>query len=76
MLHYISFFIFLLQCMIMLINGLTLQLYGDPREMDEIYSGPRADPGFSFRGAQKVMCQHAHYEHGTELIFGRGPGPA
>ena len=26
-------------------------------------------------GAQKVMCQHAHYERGTELTFGRGPGP-
>ena len=38
------------------------------------YAG--ADPGFSFRGAHKVMCQHAHYEHGTELTFGRGPGPA
>ena len=26
-----------------------------------------ADPGFSFRGgAQKVMCQQAHYERGTE----------
>ena len=21
------------------------------------------------------MCPHAHYEHGTELTFGRGPGP-
>ena len=27
-------------------------------------------------GAQQVMCQHAHYERGTELTFGRGPGPA
>ena len=27
-------------------------------------------------GAQKIMCPHAHYEHGTELTFGRGPGPA
>ena len=26
-------------------------------------------------GAQKVLCQHAHYERGTELTFGRGPGP-
>ena len=26
-------------------------------------------------GAQKVMCQHAHYELETELAFGRGPGP-
>ena len=26
-------------------------------------------------GAQKVMCQHAHYdERETELTFGRGPG--
>ena len=46
-----------------------------------------ADPGFSFRvggggggggggGVQKIMCQHAHYERGTELTFGRGQGPA
>ena len=21
-----------------------------------------ADPGFSFRGAPKIMCQHGHYE--------------
>ena len=21
------------------------------------------------------MCQHAHYERGTELTVGRGPGP-
>ena len=36
-----------------------------------------ADPRFSFRGgAQQVMCQHAHYEHRTELTFGRGQGPA
>ena len=27
-------------------------------------------------GVQKVMCQHAHYKRGTELTFGRGPGPA
>ena len=27
-------------------------------------------------GAQKVMYQHAHYERGTELTFGRGPGLA
>ena len=27
-------------------------------------------------GAQKVMCQHAHYERGTELTFGRDTGPA
>ena len=27
-------------------------------------------------GAQKVVCQHAHYERRTELTFGRGPGPA
>ena len=41
----------------------------------------RADPGFSWRGgggggAQKVMCPHAHYERGTELTFGQGPGPS
>ena len=35
-----------------------------------------ADLGVSFRGAQKIMCLHAHYERGTELTFGRGPGPA
>ena len=28
-----------------------------------------------YLGAQKVMCQHAHYERGTVLTFGRG-GPA
>ena len=27
-------------------------------------------------GAQKIMCPHEHYERGTELTFGRGPGPA
>ena len=27
-------------------------------------------------GGGNVMCQHAHYERGTELTFGRGPGPA
>ena len=32
-------------------------------------------------GAQKIMCPHAHYEHGTELTLGIGvqgplkPGP-
>ena len=33
-----------------------------------------ADPGFSFRGggAQKVMCQQAHYERGTEPQGGGG----
>ena len=30
-----------------------------------------ADPGFSFRGAQKIMCPHAHYERGTKLTFGK-----
>ena len=30
---------------------------------------------FHLGGVQKVMCQHAHYERGTELAFGRGPGP-
>ena len=38
-----------------------------------------ADPGFSYGGgggAQKIMCPHTHYERGTELTFGRGPGPA
>ena len=43
-------------------------------------SSPGADPGFSFRGGgggrQKILCPHAHYERGTELTFGRGPGPA
>ena len=28
---------------------------------------------FHLEGAQKIMCPHAHYEHGTELTFGRGP---
>ena len=28
---------------------------------------PGADPGFSFRGAQKIMFPHALYERGTEL---------
>ena len=31
---------------------------------------------FHLGGAQKIMCQHAHYERRTELTFGRGPGPA
>ena len=34
---------------------------------------PGVDPGFSFGGAQKVVCQHSHYVRGTELTFGRGP---
>ena len=40
--------------------------------------GPGADPGFSFRGGghKKIMCPHAHCERGTELTFGRCPGPA
>ena len=36
----------------------------------------RADPGFSLGGGAKIMCAHAHYERGTELTSGRGPGPA
>ena len=32
-----------------------------------------ADPGFSWGGAQKIMCPHAHYERKTELTFGMGP---
>ena len=39
-----------------------------------------ADPGFSYGGGggggAKIMCPHAHYERGTELTFGRGPGTA
>ena len=40
-----------------------------------------ADPGISFGrggggGAKQIMCLHEHYERGTELTFGRGPGPA
>ena len=33
---------------------------------------------FHLRGAQKIMCPHAHYDYvrGTELTYGRGPGPA
>ena len=31
---------------------------------------------FHLGGAQKIMCPHEHYERGTELSFGRGPGPA
>ena len=31
---------------------------------------------FIYIGGAKIMCPHAHYEHGTELTFGRGPGPA
>ena len=26
-------------------------------------------------GGAKGLCQHAHNERGTELTFGRGPGP-
>ena len=26
-------------------------------------------------GARNSLCQHAHYERGNELAFGRGPGP-
>ena len=34
-----------------------------------------ANTGFSLGGgAQKSICPHAHYERGTELTFGRGPG--
>ena len=43
-----------------------------------LYAG--ADPGFSWGGGgggRKRLCaEHAHYERGTELHFGRGPGPA
>ena len=28
---------------------------------------------FHLGGVQKVVCEHAHYERGTELTFGRGP---
>ena len=36
-----------------------------------------ADPGFHLGGGRKRLCaNHAHYERGTELTFGRGPGPA
>ena len=31
------------------------------------------DPRCLFRGAQKIMCPHAHYERKTEHTFGRGP---
>ena len=31
---------------------------------------------FHLGGLKKVMCQDANYERGTELTFGRGPGPA
>ena len=36
------------------------------------------DPGFSFRGGggAKDYVPARHYERGTELTFGRGPGPA
>ena len=50
-------------------------------EISRVGSNPGADPGFSFGGggggggAQKIMCLHAHYERGTKLTFGRGPGP-
>ena len=53
------------------INILNLQYH----KFENTLAG--ADPGFSLGGgAQKIMCQHAHYERGTKLTFGRGPGPA
>ena len=55
----------------------------NPSEFD-VTSFAGADPGFSFEGVQggfagadqKIMYPHAHYERGTKLTFGRGPGPA
>ena len=34
-----------------------------------------ADPGFSFRGAQKIMCPHAHYERGPNSLSAGVQGP-
>ena len=43
----------------------------------KIYATAGADPGFSLGGGgARKRCQHAHYERGTELTFGRGPGLA